>query len=219
MALLNRTPRPLTRDKTDFRDSRLFIIACDDTYAPQQYFDFFKLSRVKIHVIPTADGSSHAAQVLERLKKVEYEEDDQRWMLLDTDHCIEGAHLPNFLNAIKEAKEADIQVAISRCCFEIWLLLHHVDENEVMRLANAKDVEKTLRIVLGEYNKTNLKKEHFPIASVVRACQRASRLDAQVNGGDIPENNTSRVYKLWEEIINNALPSQIPEELLLILKK
>ena len=31
---------PLSRDPHTFRDDRLFIIACDDTYAPKQYFDF-----------------------------------------------------------------------------------------------------------------------------------------------------------------------------------
>ena len=70
MSLLNRQPRPIpSRDKdpASLRDDRLFIIACDDTYAPQQYFGFFRMTRVQIHVIPTVDGTSAAQAVLERL--------------------------------------------------------------------------------------------------------------------------------------------------------
>jgi hypothetical protein len=38
MSLVQRQPRPLTRDAVSLRDDRLFIVACDDTYAPKQYF-------------------------------------------------------------------------------------------------------------------------------------------------------------------------------------
>ena len=40
MSLTRRKARPLKRDGTRLRDDRLFIVACDDTYAPKQYFDF-----------------------------------------------------------------------------------------------------------------------------------------------------------------------------------
>jgi hypothetical protein len=86
MSLLNRKARPLARDAQSLRDDRLFIVACDDTYAPAQYFDFFRITRVKVHVVPTVDGTSVAAHVLDRLLQFEHEEDDERWMLLDTDH-------------------------------------------------------------------------------------------------------------------------------------
>ena len=53
MSLIPRQPRPLARDSASLRDDRLFIVACDDTFAPKQYFDFFRLTRVHIHVVPT----------------------------------------------------------------------------------------------------------------------------------------------------------------------
>lgn len=77
MSLFERKPRPIpTRDKDpdSLRDDRLFIVACDDTYAPQQCFGFFRLTRVKIHVVPTLDGTSAAEHVLERLLSFEFEE-------------------------------------------------------------------------------------------------------------------------------------------------
>jgi hypothetical protein len=72
MSLFQRKPRPLSRDAESLRDDRLFIVACDDTFAPKQYFDFFRITRVKIHVVPTTDGTSVAAHVLERLLQFDH---------------------------------------------------------------------------------------------------------------------------------------------------
>jgi hypothetical protein len=49
-------------------------------------------------------------------------------------------------------------------------------------LPAARDAEQKIRSVLGEYNKTNLKRRHYPDASVCDACNRAERLDRTVEG-------------------------------------
>ena len=212
MSPLQRKPRPLTRDTGSLRDDRLFIIACDDTYAPKQYFDFFKIARVQVHVLPTQDGTSSAQQVLERLSHFDHEEDDKRWILLDTDHATQGPHLSSFTSAIKQARQQGVNVALSKPCFELWLLLHHEVESSVSSLADAAETEKQLRTKIGQYNKTKLKREHYPYALVVEAYKRAVRLD-QKAGGEISVYNTSRVYKVWKAIVSKALPSQLPPEL------
>jgi hypothetical protein len=213
MSPIPRKPRPLARDADSLRDDRLFIVACDDTYAPKQYFDFFKITRVKVHVVPTEDGTSAAEHVLERLRNIEHEDDDELWMLLDTDHYIQGTHLASFMAALAAAGQLGVNVALSRPCFELWLLLHHEEETAVLPLGSAIDVENALRERLGQYNKTNLKQEHFPLESVSSACLRAERLDSAVAGGQIPGGNTSRVYLLWKAIVAKALPTQLPDEL------
>jgi len=213
MSLLQRKRRPLTRDSASLRDDRLFIVACDDTYAPKQYFDFFRITRVQIHVVPTLDGSASAEHVLGRLLQFDHEEDDEIWMLLDTDHYAEGTHLKSFLSALAEAGRHGVNVALSKPSFELWLLLHYVEEAAVSGLANAGEVEQKLRMALGQYNKARLRKEDYPLSSVLEACQRAQRLDKSVSGGDIPSGNTSRVYLLWNSIAAGALPSQLPTEL------
>jgi hypothetical protein len=210
---IHRKPRPLKRDADSLRDDRLFIVACDDTYAPKQYFNFFKITRVKVHVVPTEDGTSAAEHVLERLRNIEHEEDDELWMLLDTDHYVHGTHLASFTAALAAAGQLGVSVALSRPCFELWLLLHHEEEAEVVPLRSAEDVESALRKRLGQYNKTNLRQEHFPLESVSSACLRAERLDSTVRGGEIPGENTSRVYLLWKAIAAKALPTQLPDEL------
>jgi hypothetical protein len=206
-------PRPLNRGAGTLRDDRLFLVACDDTYAPKQYFSFLRLSRVQIHVVETDDTKSAAVYVLERLKKVSFEVDDERWMVLDTDHCIELNHFSSFIQALIEARQAGIKIALSKPCFELWLLLHHVSEGDVIGLRNASETEAKLREVLGEYNKTNLKPEHYPLASIAAAITRAERLDAQVQGGDRPEKNTTRVYQLLKAILASIPVAQRPEEL------
>ena len=159
-----RKPRPLDRDKQTYRDHRLYIVACDDTHAPKQYFEAFRLSRLQIFVIPTEDGTSSAEHVLERLLEYDYQKGwDELWMLLDTDHYTKREHLKSFTRAIKEAKEANVHIALSKPCFEFWLLLHHLTQQKLNshKLSNARDVERLLRQILGSYNKRKLKTEDF----------------------------------------------------------
>jgi hypothetical protein len=192
----NLRPRPLNRDSDSLRDDRLFIVASDDSYAPKQYFDFFRLPRVQVHVVetPLDENRCHAIDVLNRLEGLEHEDEDERWMLLDTDHYSNGRHVKEFRRIIKEAGEKGISVALSKPCFELWLLLHHTDKDIITELDSAKSVENALRQMLGEYNKTSLKRE-------------------AALGGEIPQTNTSRVFRLWEAIISKSLPSQLPPEL------
>jgi len=80
-------------------------------------------------------------------------------------------------------------------------------------LSNCREVEDALRAKLGQYNKANLKPEHYSLVSVADACVKAQKLDKAVPGGDIPSGNTSRVYRLWKAIAAKALPLQLPPEL------
>jgi hypothetical protein len=100
-------PRPLIRDTGSLRDDRLFIVASDDSYAPKQYFDFFRLTRVQVYVVetPLDENRCHAIDVLQRLEAIDHKEEDERWMLLDTDHYVNGPHVKEFRRIIKEAKE------------------------------------------------------------------------------------------------------------------
>lgn len=207
-----RKPRPLLRDAATLRDDRLFILACDDRYAPRQYFAFFRIPRIQVHVIPTEDGTSSAAHVLDRLLAIEHEPDDQRWLVLDTDHYTRGRHVASFQQTLQRARQTGVNVALSRPCFETWLLLHHTGEDSLVGTESASDVAQLIRRHRGEYNKTSLKREHYPLESVVDAIRRAVHLDAQVAGGDIPQTTTTRVHRIWREIIEGAHPSQLPKE-------
>jgi hypothetical protein len=140
VSLIPRKPRPLVRDSASLRDDRLFIVACDDTHAPMQYFDFFRFPRVKVAVIPSEPGSHDAQRVLDRLLTYEYELGDERWLLLDTDHYTQGTHLKSFLPVIQLAKQKGIRIALSKPCFELWLLLHHLEGPLIPQVSECEGV-------------------------------------------------------------------------------
>ncbi|QYY35260.1 RloB family protein [Ruficoccus sp. ZRK36] len=214
-----RKPRPLKRDQQQYRDDRLYVVACDDRYAPSQYFSAYRKhflgARLHVVVIPTEDGTSSAEHVLNRLLDYNIETGDQRWMLLDTDHYIKGTHRKSFMKALSRAGKEGIRVALSRPCFELWLLLHHVNNNDrkFNQITNAKDACSLLDSILGNYNKCRLQMEHFPLSSIPQAVLSASLLDSAVKGGSIPDGNTTRVFQLWQEVVRNASLAQLPDEL------
>lgn len=206
-----------------YRDDTLFIIACDDTYAPDKYFGFLRLSRVKFEVIgtPKADGGSigtyHARDVLQRLEKVKAEKpypgNNEYWMLLDIDHHTQSNHIATFRAVLREAKQKNIAVALSKPCFELWLLLHAkedgVEESQIKLLKNAGETIALIKEIFGPYNKKNLNPDHYPLESIARAWQRAKALDT-TNLGDIPETNSTHIYKILESVFSKTHISQIP---------
>ncbi|HBY63343.1 MAG TPA: hypothetical protein DEH78_26265 [Solibacterales bacterium] len=209
----SRRPRPLVRDAETLRDTRLFIVATDDTYAPLQYFSFFQLSRVQVHVVPSRAGRCDANTVLDALLDFDAEDGDERWLLLDCDHFTQGTHLRSFRTALTKARKAGVSVALSRPCFDLWLLLHHCDASDLADFEDCPHIIESLRERLGAYNKTRLRMKDFPPSAVARAIVAARSLDESVGGGDIPQSNTTRVYRLWLSILRESLPRQLPPEL------
>lgn len=203
MSLLGRTPRPLGRQNRKERDDRVFVIATDDTYAPRQYFEAFNLARMKVHVVPTEDGRCAAADVLKRIKEViengrargDLRDDDQFWMVIDTDHYAHGPHARAFSTALKEAREAKIHAAVSNPCFELWLLLHVAEVTT--QLADADAVADELRRVLGSYDKTAIPTEAL-LPHVQQAIARAQRLDQGAGGW--PQTTGTQVHLLVEQL-------------------
>lgn len=207
-------PRSLHRQERNdqtYRDDRLIIVACDDTYAPDQYFNMFQIPRVKVHVCPAKNNESHAKHVITTLSQGGYKEYDEKWMVLDTDHCTNpGTQLVSFLTALQEARQIGINIAISKPCFEVWLLMHFTDDDILFdSLENADTVADCLKRVNGSYNKTKLDPEQFDFTKVVHACKVAYQRDRNISGGDNPERVTSRIYALWHSIIEKSAKSQL----------
>jgi len=221
MSSTRRKPRPIEREIQAYRDDRLYIVACDDTYAPDQYFDTYQRdftgarSRLQVKVIPTQDGTSAAEHVLNRLLEYEIGERDQRWLLLDTDHYIKGSHQKSFLQTLTRARQEGVYIAINKPCFEFWLLLHLLtrDDARLKAIHNADSAAELLKALLGVYNKRKVDMAHFPLSTLPQAVLTAREIDDGVAGGDIPDSNTARTYLLWEEVIRNASAAQLPVEL------
>jgi len=199
MSLTHRKRRPLRRDKADFRDDHFILIASDDKYAPQQYFESLQLRGIKFFVEPASDTESSAERVLQRLLRYDHEPDDERWLVLDTDHRDQGPHLRGFISTLKEAEDKGINIALSKPCFEVWLLLHQADEESAAGLMKCGEIIDRLKAVPDGYNKTNIRPERF-VEHMPLACERARRLDESVSGGLIPASNTTRVYKIFDAL-------------------
>lgn len=171
MSLLNRKLPPLGRVARQERDDRIVVVATEDTYAPEQYFNGLHFDRVRVLVLPTQDNKSSPEHVVDRLCKAfsnarllkEDQDDDAFWVLIDTDHHFQRNHCGGTVQALDEARRRGFGIAVSNPCFEVWLLLHQEPLGVGDAFANAKAVEDRLRAVLGRYDKTHLDMRQFSL--------------------------------------------------------
>lgn len=212
MSLLNRKPASIGRAQRTLRDDRCFVVAAEDTHAPDQYFAALSFHRVKVVVLPTPQNSGLSApvHVVERLKaaftefkkKDEVQAGDEFWVILDTDHHIRGTHLPTTLTALRTASQSGFEVAFSNPCFELWLLLHHADVPVGTAFKNCDEVGERLRQTLGGYNKTALQATHFLPSRIADAVRRARLLESNPDAPEDvwPSSTGTRVYRLLERV-------------------
>jgi hypothetical protein len=194
----------LTREEKTFRDDRLFIIATEDTHAPKQYFRAFPTHRITVKVLGTRDGLSSPEHVSKRLEdfvtEFELEEDDELWLMLDTDHWTEPNHINSFSQVCKKAKQKGVGLAHSNPCFELWLLLHHVEIKAGESFKRCCEVEERLRQILGEYNKSNIGVNRLSHSSISDAVERAKNLDPSPRGR-WPQTTGTHVHRLVKKLL------------------
>ncbi|MCX4240273.1 RloB family protein [Paraliomyxa miuraensis] len=190
-----------------FRDMGVFLVASEDTFAVEQYFDalrangVFDTRRVVVRVLSTDDSRrSDPTSVRLRLAEVERALDervdaDERWLCLDVDHWATGRHAPNLARACKEALDAGYQLAISNPAFEVWLLLHFSDEPKPTQA----ECEAAIRSIIGSYNKARLQPEIYTREAVDLAIARARALDTN-RTQRWPQESGSHVYRLVERL-------------------
>ena len=205
MTLRGKKPRPLSRQEpSTMRDARLFIIATEDTYAPRRYFRLFKNPRIHTHMLPTQDGLSSPQDVLRRLDEFREEHDlqndDELWLILDTDHWIERDHIGNFNRVCQEASQKGYQLAHSNPCFEFWLLLHVFPLDSATQFDRCGAVKARLKEVLGEYTKNTIDINRFSLESIREAVAQAKTLDSGP-GARWPDSTGTHMYKIVEKLL------------------
>ena len=117
--------------------------------------------------------------------------------MFDTD---QHANLPQ---AINEAGQSDIEVAVSNPCFELWLVLHareqtaHIDRHDVQRLASTLGLADDKRIPDTAWDAL--------IEGFETARQRARALDERHagNGSPLRENPSTDVWRLVDRLRND----------------
>lgn len=209
MGLTSRRKRALNATKSPFRDTRLIVVATEGELTEPQYFRMFGNSRVQIRILPTVGGLSAPKHVLARIKSYKKEfqigREDQLWLVIDVDRW--GA--AQLAEVAQKARQANLRLAVSNRCFEIWLLLHHEDIPVDPQMSGA-EAEVRLRAILGEFNSSNLQTAHFQ-PHLETAIQRALKLD--LTPTDVwPNKNGSHVYRLMQEVLRLSVPQPIPQE-------
>lgn len=213
MSLIPRKRVTIGRAERILRDDRVFVVASEDSYAPEQYFAALRLPRVRVIVLSTPTDTCESApyHVVDRLKnayddvrsKGQIQDGDEFWVMLDTDHHVVGTHIRGTMTALKEARHKGFELAISNPCFELWLLLHHVDIPADTVFGKPADAEAMLRKTLGGYSKSAIKAEQFPLSTVPDAIRRARALESNPDDpeGHWPPSTGTRVYRLMERVI------------------
>ena len=212
----------MPRERRDFdritgiRDPSLIVIAMEGAETEPQYFNAVSKiadeskSRLKLKILPKRENTVSAAKyVLEQMndykKEFGIKKTDELCLVIDRD-----------AQSLKEANLADVArlcadkqylLALSNPCFELWLLLHHLDvsaESEAEKqslLANKKQFAKNkLRQIMGSYNPANLNLDDFWPQTRV-AIERANALDNSPKDR-WPNDLGSRVYLIMDKVLN-----------------
>jgi RloB-like protein len=123
-----------------------------------------------------------------------YEQNDEFWAVFDRDEH------PNVPDAIARCHEANVGVAFSNPCFEIWLILHFQDYD---RPDHRRDVQRHLATLCCDYDHARRKTTDCSalMALVTAAEQRAEiQLQRRKEEGDPPRPPFTTVYELTRRI-------------------
>lgn len=198
-----RKKRQLDRDAGVVRDATLVVIASEDKYAVESYFQRFRTRRVQFRVLPTLDCNASPQSVLARIDELRRSEDiedqDEFWICIDTDHWIEPGHIANLVHVLRECRNKGYHVAINNPCIELWFLLHFVDyvaSNSSGR-ARCSMIISQLEMALGHcYHKNRCDRIPLDATQVMEAVRRAKALDTDDN--ILPTQPSARIYKIVE---------------------
>ncbi|WP_307567149.1 RloB family protein [Streptosporangium lutulentum] len=187
-----RTPRStkistetrLGRSRNGTREERsTFLVLCEGK-TEKDYFAGMRSRRgPQIEVdVPKGD---HLAKVREAVDRVSSDY-DAVWCILDTE-------LDEELTAemTREAGQSSVKLGLSTPCFELWLILHHVDCTRPFQSADA--AKKKLKKIIPSWSEKNTRFADFA-DGVDTACDRARRLDP--DGKEQLKNPSSNVWQL-----------------------
>jgi hypothetical protein len=122
---------------------------------------------------------------------------DRVWGLFDID-----SH-PNVPDAKQQARDNDIELAISNPCFELWAYLHFADRTAYIE---RHELRKKCKEFMPRYDKTLPFERLRP--NYDDAVRRATALDkTHAHNGDPGANPSTRVYVLTEDIRRLGMPA------------
>jgi hypothetical protein len=195
-----RRPRPLTRRVAERPPKKTVVVFCEGMRTEPEYVSALKrepairdTAAVDIQV-EMSDSGAVPETLVERamdFRESFGEEVDEIWCIFDVE---QPKNHPNLRQAVDKAKAANIRLAISNPCFEIWLVLHFtdhtawVDNSTAQRLRRQSD---------GQTKKSLLPSQYMPRRE--EAARRASALEKAHygNGTRFPDDNPSSGMHLF----------------------
>ena len=201
--------------QSGFRDARLIGIACEGSLTELRYFEAVKEklaehpSRIHIELIKREEASKSAPKhVINSLdafrKKVGFLLSDNFWAVIDYDRWGEKA----LSDAAKKIEQKGYLLAVSRPCFEAWLLLHLLSDNDLdisfldeLDKSGCKAIIGEIQKLKGYYTKELKDAEEYLALSEV-AIHNAKKLDTKENCR-WPQSFGSKVYLLLLSILKS----------------
>lgn len=208
-----RKRRPIERVLGELRDTSLVVLASEDTFAVKQYFERFGSTRIKFRVLPTEDGDSSPEHVMDRLEEYartyDLGQDDQMWLVLDTDKWTKsGRPIQTLTEIMRRCTQKRFGVALTNPCFELWLLLHFKEPADPP-LDECDGVVRQLRAAAGSYNKKRVFALELTDARVADAISRAERSEPESNR-TIPDPGSTGVHWIIKELVAKRLIAVLP---------
>jgi hypothetical protein len=180
------------------------LIVCEGEKTEPEYFEGFRhafrqptveIRAVGLGVDPSRLVAYAIGEQRKALREARRASDaflkwDQVWCVFDVDR---HAH---WQTAIDNAATAGIAVAVSNPCFELWALLHFMDQRAHL---STEEARRLLRKWMPGYSKELLIKSMFPgYGDAVRRAQELLKMHQQ-NGAELGNPSTA-VYRLTEAI-------------------
>lgn len=185
--------------KVEIRNyKRIFYLFTEGSKTEPKYFNIFRTNKYQgIHLqIKSHPNKSHPKQVLKRAKQFikgsKLENKDQAWLVIDHDERPEEdfQELNNWCNG------KNYFLAISKPCFEFWLLLHFEKGDHIKSM---EDCLKKLKKYLPHYTKNQLDIDKLK-SNIPAAIQNAKNKFKQTAGWQ--DGSYTKVYELIENIHN-----------------
>jgi hypothetical protein len=181
------------------------LVVCEGEVTEHGYFEHLgRLYRRFVRVEVDSKGGSNPKKIVERAVGLKKESDRQAtaaedenlrhnfvWCVFDVD---DHHRIPD---ALQQARDNGIDLAISNPCFELWILLHFQDHRKDIR---RKDLQSLVRKHLPGYLKDVPCDRLTPLYE--HATTRASNLESwhAKQGRNEHPNPSTGVYKLTEQI-------------------
>jgi RloB-like protein len=189
--------RPLKRKVAIRKPRKTLVVFCEGEKTEPQYLGGLKrlpwvrdVAAVDIR-IETGHGGSVPRTLVSlaadaRTRAIDEEgEIDEFWCVFDVEW---PKNHPSLSEAIRQAHDNDIKLAVSNPCFELWLILHFQDHTSWLDNTGARRLRERLD---GAPDKSLAPARYMP--RVTDAARRAAALDVrhQKDGAKFPQDNPS----------------------------